>query len=63
MGSPRYTGPYQGPPYYPPHTCMWCGIPIEDPGAGFIDHAKASLDCYIQWQDFRNNMKREAGGT
>jgi hypothetical protein len=40
---------------------MWCGTPLEDPGAGFIDHAKASLDCYIQWQDFRANMVREGG--
>jgi cold shock CspA family protein len=42
---------------------MWCGLAIEDPGAGFIEHVKRSMDCFIQWQDFRNNMKREAGGT
>jgi cold shock CspA family protein len=42
---------------------MWCGIPLADPGAGFIEHVKVSLDCFIQWQDFRNNMKRESGGT
>ncbi|HEV8361723.1 MAG TPA: hypothetical protein VGR28_14835 [Candidatus Thermoplasmatota archaeon] len=54
---------YHGPPWYPPHRCMWCGIALEDPGAGFIDHAKANPDCFVQWQDFRNNMKREAGGT
>jgi hypothetical protein len=63
MSPPRWDTGYRGPPYYPPHTCMWCGIPIEDPGAGFIDHVKRSYDCFVQWQDFRNNMRREAGGT
>jgi len=54
---------YYGPPWYPPYRCMWCGARIEDPGLGFIEHANANQDCFIQWQDFRNNMRRESGSS
>ena len=46
-----------------PTTCEFCQQPIPDPMLGFLDHMESSPVCNQLWNEWRRNVRREAGGT
>lgn len=47
----------------PPPVCDFCGAPLPDPMLGFMDHMDAAPACREAWIAWRENVRREAGGT
>ena len=47
----------------PPPQCPFCEAPLTDMMLGFLDHVDASPNCHWLWNEWRGNVKREAGGT
>ncbi|HLE47546.1 MAG TPA: hypothetical protein VI818_04545 [Candidatus Thermoplasmatota archaeon] len=43
--------------------CEFCGKLLEDPMLAFMDHMDESPDCRSSWEEWRANVRREAGGT
>ncbi len=46
-----------------PPKCDFCGAALEDMMVGFLDHVDANPGCNAAWQAWRENVRREAGGT
>ena len=45
-----------------PH-CEFCGAPLEDMMLAFMEHMDQSETCRENWNQWRQNVRREAGGT
>jgi hypothetical protein len=45
-----------------PH-CEFCGAPLEDMMLAFMEHMDQSEVCRENWNQWRQNVRREAGGT
>ncbi|MBI2076870.1 MAG: hypothetical protein HYT80_00665 [Euryarchaeota archaeon] len=43
--------------------CEFCGQVLEDPMLAFMEHMEASPACRAMWDEWRANVRREAGGT
>lgn len=43
--------------------CEFCGAELEDMMLGFLDHIEASEGCRAYWIAWRENVRRESGGT
>jgi hypothetical protein len=46
-----------------PPACPFCGQGLPDLMLGFLDHVELSSFCRAWWGEWRENVKREAGGT
>lgn len=44
-----------------PNRCPFCGSPLEDAGAGFIEHVKSSEECAISFAQWRAGIARDIG--
>lgn len=52
--------------FYPPKPapkCEFCGKPLEDMMLAFMEHIEESPVCREVWNNWRGNVRREAGGT
>lgn len=46
------------------HTvCEFCQRPLADPMLAFMDHLDESETCRYLWEQWRQNVRREAGST
>lgn len=43
--------------------CEFCGELLADPMLAFMEHMDASPACKERWDQWRANVRREAGGT
>lgn len=43
--------------------CEFCGTSLEDPMLAFLQHLEESADCRYLWEEWKRNVRREAGGT
>lgn len=46
-----------------PSTCPFCGAPLANPGAGFVDHIDESPDCESSFDHWRQNVAGDLGGA
>ena len=46
-----------------PNHCPFCGIELENPGAGFVDHIGTSEDCESGFEMWRGNIAGDMGGS
>ncbi|MFW6385263.1 MAG: DUF7501 family protein [Halodesulfurarchaeum sp.] len=44
------------------NTCPFCGVGLSDPGAGFIDHTKASPYCRGAFDVWRDRVASDMSG-
>lgn len=44
-------------------ACPFCHQRLPDLMLGFLDHVERSSFCRAWWGEWRENVKREAGGT
>lgn len=47
----------------PPPRCEFCGAELADRMIAFMDHLEDSAPCRMLWEEQRENIKRESGGT
>ncbi|MFC6614502.1 hypothetical protein ACFQAS_05955 [Halopenitus salinus] len=50
------------PNWSDPNDCPFCGEPLSDPGAGFVDHLAESDACEAGFDDWRENVAGDMGG-
>ncbi|WP_435334732.1 DUF7501 family protein [Haloarchaeobius sp. TZWWS8] len=45
-----------------PERCPFCGGPVSDGGAGFIDHIRLSPECEIRFKRWRDRVANDVPG-
>lgn len=45
-----------------PDRCPFCGARLASPGAGFVDHVRASTDCESDFETWRDRITEDIGG-
>ena len=43
--------------------CQFCGTELADPMVAFMEHLDEAPLCRMLWDEERENIKRESGGT
>ncbi len=43
-------------------SCPFCGLPIQDPGAGFIAHTRKNPDCQSAFEGWRRRLQEDLVG-
>lgn len=46
-----------------PNQCPFCGASLSSPGAGFVDHIGESPGCESAFDDWRDRVGGDVGGT
>jgi len=46
-----------------PSQCPFCGTSLPSPGAGFVDHVGDNPDCESAFEDWRDRVAGDVGGT
>lgn len=42
--------------------CPFCGAPLPDPGAGFIEHTRRSVGCREAFEGWRSRIQDDMRG-